>query len=98
MRTLLIGWLVEVADNLGLQIASYFSAINLLDRVTPLIKPTVENYQLVGCTCLLLACKFEEVSPPTIIEICAVTHYAYSIDQVGIRIFFYALNDELLFV
>lgn len=56
MRTQLVDWMVEVHTNFGFIPETLFSAVDLLDRFMSRKRVGVEKFQLVGITCLNIAC------------------------------------------
>eukprot|EP00479_Gromia_sphaerica_P012948 TRINITY_DN701_c0_g2_i1.p1 TRINITY_DN701_c0_g2~~TRINITY_DN701_c0_g2_i1.p1 ORF type:complete len:295 (-),score=64.53 TRINITY_DN701_c0_g2_i1:151-1035(-) len=66
MRVILIDWLVEVHEKFNLMNETLFLTVNIIDRF-----PTKENVvrkklQLVGCTAMLIASKYEEIYAPEV--------------------------------
>ena len=82
MRGILVDWLVEVHYKFRLHATTLWLTVNLLDRYLER-KPLLRNrLQLLGVTCLLIACKFEEIYPPEVRDCVFVTDNAYSRDEV----------------
>ena len=82
MRGILVDWLVEVHYKFRLQSPTLWLCCNLLDRYLEK-KPLLRNkLQLLGVTCLLVACKFEEIYPPEVRDCVYITDKAYSRDEV----------------
>jgi len=82
MRGILVDWLVEVHYKFRLQSPTLWLCCNLLDRYLekkPLLRTKL---QLLGVTCLLVACKFEEIYPPEVRDCVYITDKAYSRDEV----------------
>ena len=65
MRTVLLEWLNEVATEYKMQTSTYFLAVRLLDRILKLLPMRRSKCQLLGCACLMIAAKLEEVECPT---------------------------------
>ena len=65
MRTVLLEWLNEVATEYKMQTSTYFLAVRLLDRILKLLPMRRSKFQLLGCACLMIAAKLEEVECPT---------------------------------
>jgi hypothetical protein len=82
MRGILVDWLVEVHYKFRLQSPTLWLCINLLDRY--LEKKTLlrNKLQLLGVTCLFVACKFEEIYPPEVRDCVYITDNAYNRDEV----------------
>jgi G2/mitotic-specific cyclin-B, other len=82
MRGILVDWLVEVHYKFRLQSPTLWLCVNLLDRF--LEKKTLlrNKLQLLGVTCLLVACKFEEIYPPEVRDCVYITDNAYKREEV----------------
>mmetsp|Transcript_10989 Transcript_10989/g.19413 ORF Transcript_10989/g.19413 Transcript_10989/m.19413 type:complete len:435 (-) Transcript_10989:321-1625(-) len=75
MRAVLVDWLVEKAeDNILLSDTLYLS-VCYLDRVLSKVKIHRPQLQLLGCTCLFVAGKYEEHGGPIVDEIVVGTEY-----------------------
>ena len=61
MRATLVDWLVEVMDEYDAQLSTVFVAIQLLDMVLQTFSVEKKQFQLLGCACLVLAFKAEEI-------------------------------------
>jgi len=82
MRAILVDWLVDVHKKYKLKSETLFLAVGLIDAYLAR-KPTARKFlQLVGVTALLVAAKFEELSPPGINDFVYVTDKAYSKEEV----------------
>ena len=66
MRITLIDWLVRVAIDYRLESSTYALAIQYLDSALNLISVKKQDFQLLGCACLWLAAKLEELQPPQV--------------------------------
>ena len=62
MRAILVDWLVEVQENFELNHETLYLAVKLVDRYLCLSTLPRDRLQLLGATCLFIACKFD-VSP-----------------------------------
>eukprot|EP00916_Digyalum_oweni_P006179 GHVL01010669.1.p1 GENE.GHVL01010669.1~~GHVL01010669.1.p1 ORF type:complete len:392 (+),score=51.00 GHVL01010669.1:152-1327(+) len=78
MRSILVDWIVEVHQRFKLKQETLYLAINYLDRF--LAKKTISRskLQLVGTSCLWIACKYEEVYQPEIRDFEFITDKACS--------------------
>jgi cyclin B len=83
MRAILVDWLIEVHMKFKLQADTLFLCVNLLDRYL-VQKPETprSRLQLIGVTCLFVASKYEEVSPPEVRDFVYVTDQAYTRDDI----------------
>lgn len=61
MRCILIDWLTEVSEEYRLNLATYFLAVKYMDIVLRSMPLTSNQFQLLGCVCILLASKLEEI-------------------------------------
>jgi cyclin-A len=83
MRTILISWLIEVANEYSLDCQTLHLSVYLLDAYLTR-RPNVPktNLQLVGVTCVLIAGKYEELHPPSPKDCSYITDYTYTPEQV----------------
>jgi cyclin-A len=82
MRTILVDWLVEVAEEYRLSTGTLFTAVSYIDRFLSEMSVQRGKLQLVGVTCMLLAAKYEEIYPPGLEEFVYITDNTYSREQV----------------
>eukprot|EP01067_Filipodium_phascolosomae_P003680 Filipodium_phascolosomae@DN2657_c0_g1_i4.p1 len=66
MRAILVDWLVEVHHRFKLRQETLYLAINYLNRFLAKKQVRASKLQLLGTTCMWLACKFEEIYQPEI--------------------------------
>jgi len=67
MRAILMDWICEVAYDFDLGRDTYYYAVKYVDLCLAWRKNIQKNkFQMLGLTCLFLACKMEEVLPPSI--------------------------------
>lgn len=65
MRTILYGWLTEVAMKFELKEMVIWTTFDLIDRYLETTVVDRENIQLLGCACLWIASKYHEIYPQT---------------------------------
>lgn len=82
MRCTLVDWLVEVALEFRVVSDTLFLAITFLDRYLSLVPTERTNLQLVGVTCLLIACKYEEIYAPQVNDFVRITDDSYTRENV----------------
>lgn len=82
MRTVLVGWLVEVAEEYKLHSETLYLAVNYIDRFLSYMSVVRAKLQLVGTSAMFLASKYEEIYPPDIGEFVYITDDTYSKRQV----------------
>lgn len=72
-RGKLINWLLTVHYKFELVEETLFLTVNLIDRYLERILVGKEELQLIGISCMFVACKYEEVSCPEISDFVYVT-------------------------
>jgi len=83
MRTILINWLVEVAEEYRLRRETLFLAVNYVDRFLQIRENVERNLlQLIGITCILIAAKYEEIEIPRVDELMFITDNTYSAKEI----------------
>lgn len=73
----LVAWLSDISDEFKLEGESFFLAISLLDRFMAKTKVSSKSLQLVGISALWVASKFEEVYPPSAVQLLEMTDNEY---------------------
>jgi cyclin A len=82
MRAILISWLVEVAQEYTQQTSTMWIGISLVDRcLSKFILPR-NQLQLLGCACMMLASKNEEIFPITVSDFVWVSDNTYTREQI----------------
>ena len=89
MRSTLVDWLIEVHWKFHLVPDTLYLTINLIDRYISLTKKSIPKLklQLVGVTCLLIASKQEEISPPLLSDLAYACGNSYTRLQVSTDLF-----------
>jgi len=64
MRVILIDWLVSISESHKFGLNTYCLAVHLMDYALTLMPIRRSEFQLLGCTCMWLAAKLEEMCPP----------------------------------
>lgn len=82
MRAILIDWLVDVNVKFRLVPETLFMTVNLIDRYLSKAKVSRNKLQLVGVSSLLIACKYEEIYPPSLKEYVAICDRAYTASEI----------------
>eukprot|EP00729_Bicosta_minor_P010641 gene10641-2862_t len=82
MRTILVDWLVEVAEEYKLNSHTLYIAVGYIDRFLSEMSVNRGKLQLVGVTSMLLASKYEEIYPPAVDEFVYITDNTYTRDQI----------------
>jgi cyclin A len=82
MRTILVDWLVEVAEEYRLHTETLYLCVDLIDKSLSKLDVKRSELQLLGCACMLLAAKYEEIWPPTVDDFVYISDNTYTRDQV----------------
>ncbi|KAG7390622.1 hypothetical protein PHYBOEH_006962 [Phytophthora boehmeriae] len=82
MRTILVDWLVEVGEEYELDSQTFHKAVNLVDRCLKKIKINRKQFQLLGCACMMIAAKFEEVYGPNVEEFVYISDQTYTAEEM----------------
>ncbi|OWY98486.1 Cyclin [Phytophthora megakarya] len=82
MRTILVDWLVEVGEEYELDSQTFHKAVNLVDRCLKKIKINRKQFQLLGCACMMIAAKFEEVYGPNVEEFVYISDQTYTGEEM----------------
>lgn len=82
MRAILIDWLVEVAEEYKLMQETLYTTVNLIDRCLSKFMMQRSKLQLLGCACMLLASKYEEIYAPAVDEFVYISDNTYTKEQV----------------
>ncbi|XP_043852351.1 LOW QUALITY PROTEIN: cyclin-P [Dromiciops gliroides] len=70
MRALVVDWLVQVHEYLGLAGDTLYLAVHLLDSYLRVAPVRLRHLQLLGVACLFVACKVEESTCPEPASLC----------------------------
>ncbi|CAA6657475.1 unnamed protein product [Spirodela intermedia] len=82
MRGILVDWLVEVAEEYKLISDTLYLTISYIDRFLSSNPINRQRLQLLGVSCMLIASKYEEISPPHVEDFCYITDNTYSKEEV----------------
>ncbi|KAJ6797188.1 putative cyclin-A1-1 [Iris pallida] len=82
MRSILIDWLVEVAEEYRLVPDTLYLTVNYIDRYLSGNEMNRQRLQLLGVACMLIASKYEEICAPQVEEFCYITDNTYFKDEV----------------
>ena len=67
-RNTLIDWLISIHTALELLPETLYLTLIILDRYIEHVRISKSNFQLIGCVCMFIAAKNEEIYPPTVID------------------------------
>ena len=82
MRSILVDWIIDVHFKFGFTDETLFMTISIIDRYLSISQITRTNFQLLGITALMIACKHEEIDLPKIDDFIYITDNAYVKDEV----------------
>ncbi|XP_037103417.1 G2/mitotic-specific cyclin-B2-like isoform X1 [Syngnathus acus] len=82
MRALLIDWMVQVHSTFNLLQETLYLSVAVLDRFLQVQPVSRQKLQLVGVTAMLVASKYEELSPPIVGDFAYITDSAFTNAQI----------------
>uniref|UniRef100_A0A4X2LZH2 Cyclin-like domain-containing protein n=1 Tax=Vombatus ursinus TaxID=29139 RepID=A0A4X2LZH2_VOMUR len=82
MRALVVDWLVQVHEYLGLAGDTLYLAVHLLDSYLRVAPVRLRHLQLLGVACLFVACKVEESTRPEPASLCLLGAGSFSPAQL----------------
>jgi len=82
MRAILVDWLIEVAEEYSISSETLFLSVNYIDRVLEVVPITRATLQLLGVSCMLLACKYEEIHTPVVDDFVYITDSTYKREEI----------------
>ena len=82
MRCILISWLLELHLKFLLLPETLYITVNLIDRYCQKKHVPRNEYQLLGVSAMHIACKYEEIYPPTINNFVMMTDNGYTEEQL----------------
>ncbi|MCD7470774.1 hypothetical protein HAX54_010884 [Datura stramonium] len=82
MRGVLVDWLVEVADEYKLLSDTLYLTVSYIDRFLSVNVIPRQRLQLLGVSSMLIASKYEEISPPHVEDFCYITDNTYTTKEV----------------
>ncbi|KAL7127536.1 hypothetical protein ABFS83_14G259300 [Erythranthe nasuta] len=82
MRGVLVDWLVEVAEEYKLLSDTLYLTVSYIDRFLSMNVISRQKLQLLGVSSMLIASKYEEISPPHVEDFCYITDNTYTKEDV----------------
>ena len=82
MRAILVDWIIEVHFNYNFKEETLYQTIWIIDTYLSYENCPRTQLQLLGVTSLLIACKYNEVIYPKLIEFINITDKAYEIKDI----------------
>ncbi|KAL7606439.1 hypothetical protein Lser_V15G19030 [Lactuca serriola] len=82
MRAILVDWLVEVAEEYKLLSDTLYLTISYIDKFLSTTTLNRQRLQLLGVSSMLIAAKYEEITPPHTEDFCYITDNTYTKQEV----------------
>ncbi|KAG6478074.1 cyclin-A3-1-like isoform X2 [Zingiber officinale] len=82
MRAILVDWLVEVAEEYKLVSDTIYLTVAYIDRFLSFNPINRHRLQLLGVSSMLIASKYEEITPPSVEDFCYITDNTYTKQEV----------------
>ncbi|XP_010479118.1 PREDICTED: cyclin-A3-2-like [Camelina sativa] len=82
MRGVLVDWLVEIAEEYKLGSETLYLTVSHIDRFLSFKTVNKQRLQLVGVSAMLIASKYEEISPPKVEDFCYITDNTFTKQDV----------------
>ncbi|GER40200.1 cyclin A-like protein [Striga asiatica] len=82
MRGVLVDWLVEVAEEYKLLSDTLYLTVSYIDRFLSTNVINRQKLQLLGVSSMLIASKYEEITPPHVEDFCYITDNTYTKTEV----------------
>uniref|UniRef100_A0A1D1YTW4 Cyclin-B1-1 n=1 Tax=Anthurium amnicola TaxID=1678845 RepID=A0A1D1YTW4_9ARAE len=82
MRAVLADWLIEVHHRFELMPETLYLTLYIIDRYLSMEMVLRRELQLVGITCMLIACKYEEIWAPEVNDFICISDRAYSREEI----------------
>lgn len=81
-RSQLIDWLIKVHEKFQLLPETLYLAVNIMDRFLSKKVATLNRFQLVAITALMIACKYEEIFCPTLKDLLYIVDNEYTTEDI----------------
>jgi len=78
MRAMLINWMIEVHHKFKLEPQTMYLTVNYLDRFLSKKVISRKRLQLIGCTAMLVASKYEEIYAPEAADFVYVSDHSFT--------------------
>ncbi|MGH0119194.1 UNVERIFIED_CONTAM: hypothetical protein FKN15_013289 [Acipenser sinensis] len=82
MRAILVDWLIQVHESFRCTEETLYLCVHLLNSSMRLSKVNIPTFQLLGMTCLFVACKKEECLFPESTELCFLMENCFTRKQL----------------
>ena len=82
MRAVLVDWLMEISDEYVINPNTLFLTIHLIDQVLTIMPIKKLQFQLLGCACLVIASKMEEIQPPFMSNLVEVAANCFTFENL----------------
>ncbi|KAL8092587.1 hypothetical protein AgCh_034737 [Apium graveolens] len=82
MKTILVGWLIEIHKKIDLMQETIYLTINIIDRYLATKIVARKELQLLGISSMLTDSKYEEICTPKVNDFTKISDKAYTNQQV----------------
>jgi len=82
MRGILVDWIIEVHHRFKLMPETLFLTINIIDRYLNKVQIDRTRLQLVAVAALLIACKYEEIYIPDMVDFEFISDNAFNKEEI----------------
>ncbi|KAF3435508.1 hypothetical protein FNV43_RR22597 [Rhamnella rubrinervis] len=82
MREVLVDWMVEISEEYKLVSDTLYLSVSYVDSFLSSFPISRNKLQLVGVSCMLIASKYEEISPPHAEDFCYITDNTFTKEEV----------------
>lgn len=81
-RAILVDWLVDVSEEYRFVSDTLYLTVSYIDRFLSAKVLNRQKLQLLGVSAMLIASKYEEISPPNVEDFCYITDNTYTKQEV----------------
>ncbi|CAG9760344.1 unnamed protein product [Ceutorhynchus assimilis] len=92
MRSTMVDWLVDMAEEYNLHTETLYLTVNYVDRFLSYMSVVRSKFQLVGTAAMFLASKYEEIYPPKIGEFIYTKHQIIRMQYLIVKVLNFDLN------
>jgi Cyclin, N-terminal domain len=82
MRVILLDWLSEINEEFRLSTSTFFLTTHLLDCILKRTVVTKQKFQLLGCVCVLLAAKLEDIVAPSVENLTTISDHCFEANEL----------------
>ena len=81
-RTGVINWIISVCERFSLLPETFYLSLNIFDRYLEKNKLSQNNLQLISCTSIFIASKYEEIYAPEINDFIFISKHTFSKEEI----------------